>query len=157
MKQIASVIFYSEDEEFAKMIVDLIELEPLGIISLGCYTNLKKFKYDLVVEDFALVFIYLVPGKQDIKGYLTSLKLKNRKFICIIPEDGEYSKELEKVAIQYIMLPVTKIKLLVKVNSFSKKIIDAVIEVIPIVSKNGIIKKTETNKNSFRGILCIQG
>jgi LytTr DNA-binding domain-containing protein len=146
MKQIASIIFYSEEEKFAKMIEKMIDLEALGLLSLGCYTDLVKFHDDLEVEDCALVFICLTPGKLNLKDYLKSLKLMNRKFICIIPENGEYSKELDKMGIQYIALPVTKIKLLVKINSFSKKILIAEIEVIPVVSKNGIIRKQKSIK-----------
>ncbi len=141
MGQFASIIVFTEDHHFAATVDDLIHLEPVGLLYLGCYTDLNLFLHDLEVEDDAIVFIYLVAGKKNLQEYLLSLHLLHRKFVCIIPEDGEYAAELQCMKIHYISLPVTKIKILVEIKCSSKKKPLVELIVLPEMVHDDSVKK----------------
>jgi len=109
--QYLNAIIYAEKPAKAMELYDEFRKIARGIQILGGYSDLKEFHKNLGDEKDAIIFIDIESGCKNIQNYLASLKLGRMKFICIIPENGEYKLELKKLKIDFIQRPITDLEL----------------------------------------------
>jgi DNA-binding LytR/AlgR family response regulator len=131
-----NAILFAEEKAKAIELFDEFRSIARGLNILGGYSDLGEFHKNLIDERDAIIFIDIESGCKNISAYLATLNLKKRKFICIIPESGEYKVELKKLNIDFIQRPITNFELQIIIKKHSKiaKIIDLTDEInIPVI------------------------
>lgn len=134
--QYPNVIIFAKEKAKAMGLFDEFRTIARGLKILGGYNDLAEFHINLEDERDAIIFIDIESGCKNITAYLSTLNLKKRKFICIIPESGEYKVELKKLNIDFIQRPITDfdLQIIIKKQLKIPEIIESDAEIIiPVI------------------------
>lgn len=139
MEQVINVIIFAEEKQKADEIGKEILRNSKGLRILGKCSFKEELKEEIKDEEDAIIFIDIYKGVKDIEKYLKSFKLKKRKFVCFIHENGFVKADLDRLKIPYIEHHFTEINLKVAIKRHKKE--GLVLEEKDIVVTNGDSKK----------------
>jgi len=120
MEQRLNAIIFAEQQKKADELYREIKKVSHGLHLLGACSSPQNLQKELINEKGAIIFVDIDEGCKNLPEYFLSLNLRKRKFVCIIPESGEFASELNRSKIHYIQRPITNLKLQVEMRHHTK-------------------------------------